>query len=255
MFFSPNSISWWRKSVWQGRRAAPFFQVAEDNYRALLSFFAKFPAFTQNDFFIFGESYGGIYVPTLSLRVATGPATFNFKVRFPSWLRLFSDQQHQFLVLFTAWTQKSHIIFMLRSLCFILDFTRAASHRNRNASSTTSRTLIPKTVHFHTFFWKVDNRSKGWTFSHFLPCTLRLWVGWFILVCFSWLMSNICWSVLVMSPVCLDVFFYLFFNESFVRLNRTDIVRNPLKLHLYIYIFFIIAYCCNFAGLWSGKWP
>lgn len=130
----------------------PFFQVAEDNYRALLSFFGKFPAFTRNDFFIFGESYGGIYVPTLSLRVATGPATFNFKVRFPSWLRLFSDQQHQFLVLFTAWTQKSHIIFMLRSLCFILDFTRVASHRNRNASSTTSRMLIPKTVHFHTFF-------------------------------------------------------------------------------------------------------
>lgn len=106
----------------------PFFQVAEDNYRALLSFFAKFPAFTHNEFFIFGESYGGIYVPTLSLRVATGPATFNFKVRFPSWLRLFSDQQHQFLVLFTAWTQKSHIIFILRSLRFILDFTRAASH-------------------------------------------------------------------------------------------------------------------------------
>lgn len=68
----------------------PFFQVAEDNYRALLSFFAKFPAFSQNDFFIFGESYGGIYVPTLSLRVATGPATFNLKVRVPSCLRSLS---------------------------------------------------------------------------------------------------------------------------------------------------------------------
>lgn len=65
-------------------------------------------------------------------------------------------------------------------------------------------------------------------------------MGWFILVCFSWLMSNICWSVLVISPVCLDVVFYLFFNESFVRLNRTDIVRNPLKLHLYIYIYFLL---------------
>lgn len=54
-------------------------QVAEDNYRALQSFFAKFPAFSQNDFFIFGESYGGIYVPTLSLRLATGPTKFNFK--------------------------------------------------------------------------------------------------------------------------------------------------------------------------------
>ncbi|TNM91163.1 hypothetical protein fugu_003452 [Takifugu bimaculatus] len=54
-------------------------QVADDNYRALLSFFAKFPNFTQNDFFIFGESYGGIYVPTLSLRVVTGTAKINFK--------------------------------------------------------------------------------------------------------------------------------------------------------------------------------
>ncbi|XP_029000461.1 cathepsin A-like [Betta splendens] len=54
-------------------------QVADDNYRALQSFFAKFPNFTQNEFFIFGESYGGIYAPTLSLRVATGAAKINFK--------------------------------------------------------------------------------------------------------------------------------------------------------------------------------
>ncbi|KAM9860787.1 lysosomal protective protein [Aulostomus maculatus] len=54
-------------------------QVADDNYRALQSFFAKFPNFTQNEFFIFGESYGGIYVPTLSQLVATGPAKINFK--------------------------------------------------------------------------------------------------------------------------------------------------------------------------------
>lgn len=54
-------------------------QVSEDNYKALQSFFAKFPNFTQNEFFIFGESYGGIYAPTLSLRVATGAAKINFK--------------------------------------------------------------------------------------------------------------------------------------------------------------------------------
>uniref|UniRef100_A0A7N6AVS3 Carboxypeptidase n=1 Tax=Anabas testudineus TaxID=64144 RepID=A0A7N6AVS3_ANATE len=54
-------------------------QVADDNYNALQSFFAKFPNFTQNEFFIFGESYGGIYAPTLSLRVATGAAKINFK--------------------------------------------------------------------------------------------------------------------------------------------------------------------------------
>ncbi|KAE8297096.1 Lysosomal protective protein [Larimichthys crocea] len=54
-------------------------RVADDNYRALQSFFTKFPNFTQNEFFIFGESYGGIYAPTLSLRVATGKAKINFK--------------------------------------------------------------------------------------------------------------------------------------------------------------------------------
>ncbi|XP_061600013.1 cathepsin A-like [Cololabis saira] len=54
-------------------------QVAGDNYKALQSFFAKFPNFTQNEFFIIGESYGGIYAPTLSLRVATGQAKINFK--------------------------------------------------------------------------------------------------------------------------------------------------------------------------------
>lgn len=54
-------------------------QVADDNHKALQSFFAKFPNFTQNEFFIFGESYGGIYAPTLSLRVATGSPKMNFK--------------------------------------------------------------------------------------------------------------------------------------------------------------------------------
>ncbi|XP_038164580.1 cathepsin A-like [Cyprinodon tularosa] len=54
-------------------------QVADDNYKALQSFFAKFPNFTQNEFFIFGESYGGFYAPMLSLRVAKGKAKINFK--------------------------------------------------------------------------------------------------------------------------------------------------------------------------------
>ncbi|KAM3877493.1 lysosomal protective protein [Diretmus argenteus] len=54
-------------------------QVADDNYLALQSFFVKFPNFTHNEFFIFGESYGGIYAPTLSQRVATGSANINFK--------------------------------------------------------------------------------------------------------------------------------------------------------------------------------
>ncbi|KAL1007305.1 hypothetical protein UPYG_G00084750 [Umbra pygmaea] len=54
-------------------------EVADNNYLALQSFFKKFPNFTRNEFFIIGESYGGIYAPTLSQRVATGPAEINFK--------------------------------------------------------------------------------------------------------------------------------------------------------------------------------
>lgn len=54
--------------------------VSYDNYVALQHFFEKFPQFKKNDFYITGESYGGIYIPTLSVRVLTGPAKINFKV-------------------------------------------------------------------------------------------------------------------------------------------------------------------------------
>jgi len=50
-----------------------------DNYVALQHFFQKFPELKKNDFYITGESYGGIYIPTLSVRVLTGPANINFK--------------------------------------------------------------------------------------------------------------------------------------------------------------------------------
>ncbi|XP_008308464.1 lysosomal protective protein [Cynoglossus semilaevis] len=53
--------------------------VANNNYNALQSFFSKFPNMTQNELFIFGESYGGIYAPMLSLLVATGPVKMNLK--------------------------------------------------------------------------------------------------------------------------------------------------------------------------------
>eukprot|EP00041_Stephanoeca_diplocostata_P027316 m.750245 g.750245 ORF g.750245 m.750245 type:complete len:262 (-) comp23156_c0_seq29:423-1208(-) len=38
---------------------------ARANYGALQAFFDKFPSFRDNDFYITGESYGGMYVPTL----------------------------------------------------------------------------------------------------------------------------------------------------------------------------------------------
>jgi len=40
--------------------------VAQANLNALLAFYVKFPNFTRNDFYVAGESYGGIYVPYLS---------------------------------------------------------------------------------------------------------------------------------------------------------------------------------------------
>ncbi len=39
---------------------------SEDAFAALQSFFVKFPEFVNNDLWISGESYGGIYVPYLS---------------------------------------------------------------------------------------------------------------------------------------------------------------------------------------------
>jgi carboxypeptidase C (cathepsin A) len=43
--------------------------AAEDNLKALLDFFVKFPTMKNKDFYIAGESYGGIYVPMLAHKI------------------------------------------------------------------------------------------------------------------------------------------------------------------------------------------
>ncbi len=56
--------------------------VADDNHRALVYFFRwKFPELRQNNFYITGESYAGIYLPTLAVRLISDHSNFpNFKV-------------------------------------------------------------------------------------------------------------------------------------------------------------------------------
>ncbi|KAG0611141.1 hypothetical protein M758_7G119100 [Ceratodon purpureus] len=60
-------------------------QTALDTHAFLLKWFEDYPEFQKNPFFITGESYAGIYVPTLSRNVAHGitagvKPVINFKV-------------------------------------------------------------------------------------------------------------------------------------------------------------------------------
>jgi carboxypeptidase C (cathepsin A) len=43
--------------------------VAQENFQALQDWFMKFPTFKDNDFYIAGESYAGIYIPRLSEKI------------------------------------------------------------------------------------------------------------------------------------------------------------------------------------------
>lgn len=56
-----------------------FPQVSMNNYLALKEFFRLFPEFSKNQLFLTGESYGGIYIPTLAERVMED-ATLNLQV-------------------------------------------------------------------------------------------------------------------------------------------------------------------------------
>ena len=54
-------------------------QTAMDNYMAIKYFLKNFPEYARNDFYLTGESYGGIYIPTLALNVIQD-SQINFKV-------------------------------------------------------------------------------------------------------------------------------------------------------------------------------
>ncbi|PNX93508.1 serine carboxypeptidase 20-like protein, partial [Trifolium pratense] len=47
-------------------------QTASDTHAFLLKWFEEFPEFQANPFYVSGESYAGIYVPTLAFEIAKG---------------------------------------------------------------------------------------------------------------------------------------------------------------------------------------
>ncbi|VDP84935.1 unnamed protein product [Schistosoma mattheei] len=54
-------------------------RTALDNYHALLHFLKKFPEYEGRRLFVTGESYAGVYVPTLSLLLLNS-SRFDFQV-------------------------------------------------------------------------------------------------------------------------------------------------------------------------------
>ncbi|CAH8354942.1 unnamed protein product [Eruca vesicaria subsp. sativa] len=55
-------------------------KTASDSYAFLVEWFKMFPEFQSNPFFISGESYAGVYVPTLASEVVKGHLTFGYLV-------------------------------------------------------------------------------------------------------------------------------------------------------------------------------
>lgn len=53
--------------------------TADDNYLAVQDFFSKFPHLRKNDFYVTGESYAGVYVPMLTLRILRNPGEIRLK--------------------------------------------------------------------------------------------------------------------------------------------------------------------------------
>nr|CAD2184183.1 unnamed protein product [Meloidogyne enterolobii] len=49
-----------------------YLKVAAANYAALKDFFTKYPSFKTNPFYLTGESYAGVYIPMLGVKILEG---------------------------------------------------------------------------------------------------------------------------------------------------------------------------------------
>ncbi|PIO65566.1 serine carboxypeptidase [Teladorsagia circumcincta] len=56
-------------------------QTSLENYVAVKQFFTTFPQFRHHATFIMGESYGGVYVPTLTARIVDGQKEFPINLK------------------------------------------------------------------------------------------------------------------------------------------------------------------------------
>ncbi|CAJ0955719.1 unnamed protein product, partial [Mesorhabditis belari] len=56
-------------------------QTASENWDALKAFFTEFSQYQKNDFYVTGESYGGIYVPTLVQTILDRQSQFQINIK------------------------------------------------------------------------------------------------------------------------------------------------------------------------------
>uniref|UniRef100_A0A914YXK5 Carboxypeptidase n=1 Tax=Panagrolaimus superbus TaxID=310955 RepID=A0A914YXK5_9BILA len=63
-----------------GNTTANDEMTALENYEAIRKFFVLYPSFRNHSVFIMGESYGGIYVPTLAARIIDGQKEFHINL-------------------------------------------------------------------------------------------------------------------------------------------------------------------------------
>ncbi|PAV77470.1 hypothetical protein WR25_26339 [Diploscapter pachys] len=56
-------------------------KTAVENWEALVAFFNEFPQYKTNDFYVTGESYGGIYVPTLVQTIMDRQSQFSINLK------------------------------------------------------------------------------------------------------------------------------------------------------------------------------